>query len=108
MKRSPLKKGKGFSTSPEQQKKAREAVCIVCRQGPCDPAHLMKKRTLDKDGDPRHTIPLCRTHHRAYDAEGFDLLPYERMFPEESAFAVGLYGLATVTKTITNNQRLQL
>jgi len=106
MKRSPIKKGKGFSVSSAQRAKVKDSVCIVCRQGPCDPAHLMRKRTLDKDGDARHIIGLCRAHHREYDGGRLDLLPYERMFAEEAGFAVELYGLVTVVKTLSNNREL--
>jgi hypothetical protein len=112
MKRSPLKRsgrlkqGKGFAVSKAQREKVKDAQCVVCLSLGCDPAHLVD-RVLDKDGDPRWVIPLCRTHHRAYDYEGYDLLPYESEFREEMAWAVLHYGSVHCVKRVANNKGIQ-
>jgi putative restriction endonuclease len=53
---------------------ARCAVCDIAVAQVVDAAHL---RPVDEDGsdDPRNGLPLCATHHRAFDASLFGLEP---------------------------------
>jgi len=106
MKRSPIKKGRGFAVSTAQRAKVKDARCLVCHSAPCDPAHLVG-RTLDKDGDPRHVIPLCRRCHTCYDTGSLDLLPHEAGFREEMGYAVSLYGSVSTIKRVANNKGIQ-
>lgn len=69
--------GGSFAASEAQREKVRHLACLVCWQGPCDPAHLIPRSLkADVDGEPLRVVPLCREHHRAYDAGELDLLPY--------------------------------
>jgi len=112
MKRTPLKrstkplsKGRGFAASPQQRAKVKDEVCLVCGQGPVDPAHLIARARGGGD-DPREVIALCRAHHRAYDLRELSLLEYEHLFPEESAYAVLNHGIVQVVKRLANNARI--
>ncbi len=53
---------------------ARCAVCDIAVAEVIDAAHLC---SVDKDGsdDPRNGLPLCATHHRAFDAALFGFKP---------------------------------
>ena len=106
MKRSELKRGRGFAVSTAQRAKVKDARCLVCHSSPVDPAHLCD-RTLDKDGDARWVVPLCRYHHGLYDSQGFDLLPYEKFFREEMAWCVLHYGVVHTVKRVANNKGIQ-
>jgi hypothetical protein len=66
-----------FAASPAQREKVADQPCLVCWQGPCDPAHLIPRSLApDHGGDPIRVVPLCRRHHRDYDEGGLDLLPH--------------------------------
>lgn len=89
--------------SPEQRDKVRDRACIVCAQGPCDPAHVIP-RSLGGCNDPLCVVPLCRPCHRAYDEGFLDLLPYcEPRFRDEMAHAVQHVGLGRAYARITND-----
>jgi hypothetical protein len=46
-------------------------------------------------------IPLCRSHHSAFDRHELDLLPYQGAFKEELAFAVYRSDLISVLERLT-------
>lgn len=72
-----LRSGSGFAASAVQREKVEAEACIVCWQGPCDPAHLIPRSLApDPHGEPIRVIPLCRTHHHEYDEGTLDLLPF--------------------------------
>lgn len=90
--------------SAEQRAKVALAPCVVCMEGPCDPAHLID-RSLGGDDHALAVVPLCRGHHRAYDEQGFDLLPYlEPSHRDEVAHAVRTVGLVAALNRITNDR----
>lgn len=101
------KRGAGISpASPEQRAKVKDRACIICRRfaGHCHPAHLID-RSIGGDDDPRAVVPLCAADHRAYDEQGFDLLPYlEPNYREELAYAVECVGLLNALNRITNQR----
>ena len=96
----------GFEASEAQRRKVAGRPCVVCWKAPSDPAHLIPRSIApDGSGDPRRVVPLCRRHHRAYDAEGFDLLPYlAEHHQREVAFAVECVGLVAALERITNRK----
>lgn len=97
--------------SPAQREKVEDAACAVCRApGPSQPAHLIDKSIArDLDGDPRRVVPLCWKHHREYDAEDLDLLPYlEPSFREELGHAVETAGLLSALFRISGGRWVQL
>jgi hypothetical protein len=75
------KRGKGFSTSPEQKKAKSGRACIVCgrdeAEATIDAAHVTPRRLAPHCDCPKGIVPLCRTCHSRYDDlnEPFDLLP---------------------------------
>lgn len=78
--------------------------CRVCLSPYVDPAHIIPRSRV-KPGpgeDARNIVPLCRVHHREYDEQGFDLLPY--LTREEEAYAVELVGLFEAYRRITNER----
>lgn len=116
MKRTPLRRGRGFQCSPEQREKVEGMACLVCGTGgtehiTVDPAHLIDRSIWpDHDGDPLRVVPLCRGYyglgcHRAYDEDGLDLLPYlEPKYRAELAFAVRGFGLLNTLQRVTNRR----
>lgn len=69
-----------------------EGACRVC--GPCeilDPAHVIH-RSQGGGMSPAAIVPLCREHHRAYDAGDLDLIPH--LTREEQLEAVRVVGLS--------------
>jgi hypothetical protein len=105
-KATPRKRQAIKTTSSRQQEKCRPAACVVCRRpGPSHTAHLIDKGQAEDFGDPRATIPLCPDHHRAYDEEDFDLLPYlEPHHREELAYAVERFGLLSTLQRVTGSR----
>jgi hypothetical protein len=79
--------------------------CIVCGAvRRIDPAHLIP-RSLGGCAHPLCTVPLCRTHHRAYDRGELDLLPHlEPAWRPQLAHAVGHAGLVGALRRITANR----
>lgn len=94
--------------SPRQREAIAGKACVVCRESPTDPAHLLPRGLCaDGDGDPRAVVPLCRIHHRAFDEGGLDLLPYlEPHYRTELAFAVERFGLMATVRRVTNERQV--
>jgi hypothetical protein len=67
--------GRRVKASEAQRAKLAGALCLVCGRQPVDPAHLVPQR-FGSCGDPDCVIPLCRAHHRLYDAARLALAPY--------------------------------
>jgi hypothetical protein len=61
--------------SGEQRRKVAGTGCLVCGRSPVDPAHLVPRRLGGCDS-PDCVVPLCRAHHRSYDAGLLALAPY--------------------------------
>ncbi len=81
------------------EKVADEGVCRYCASsGPLDPAHIVP-RSRGGDMDALNIVPLCRTHHTAYDAGQLELLG--RLTVQEQAHAAGLVGLAEAFRRTT-------
>ena len=100
-KRKRLKPGKGFAAASAQRAKVKDKACLVCAQQPCHPAHLLD-RSLGGGDEPEAVVPLCPTHHRQYDEEQLDLLPYlEPFYRTELAYAVQRHGLLRTLKRVT-------
>lgn len=96
---------KGLHVSSGLRRAIVDRSCIVCACQPVDPAHLIDRSLAADYDDPRSVIPLCREHHRAYDEERFDLLPYlEPRFRSELAFAVERHGLLRTLERVTNER----
>lgn len=88
MRKSSLKRGRGFAASPAQREKAREEPCVVTGEetlygATIDPMHLWPRSRGGCD-DPLCTVPGRRDIHDLFDEGKFDLLPYlvKRRLPE--------------------------
>ena len=64
-------------TSPEQRRKVAHLRCLVCGRVPVDPAPLVPW-ALGGCESADCVIPLCRGHHRLYDAGEQILAPFLR------------------------------
>lgn len=97
-----------FAASPAQREKVADHACIVCWQGPCDPAHLIDRSLApDHGGDPIRVVPLCRRHHSDYDVGLLDLLPHlSPHWRHEVGSAVTVHpgGLIGALERITNQR----
>lgn len=111
-KSAPHSKPRAISpASSEQREKVAGEPCLVndplfpC-SGDCEPAHLIPRGMVeDSENDPLRIVPLCHRHHREYDQEQLDLLPYlEPRFREEVAEGVRLVGLITALNRISNDR----
>jgi hypothetical protein len=80
--------------SAAQRAKVAGRRCIVCGAATrIDPAHLVP-RTRGGCDEPDCVVALCRTHHRAYDQAGLDLIAFlEPDWRREAAHVLHL-GLA--------------
>ena len=91
---APLARTSASPASAIQRAKVARLRCLVC--GPAtriDPAHLVP-RSLGGCDEADCVVPLCRTHHRAYDQGGLDLVAHlEPDWRREAAHAVGHLGL---------------
>lgn len=87
----------------EQRALVRDVACIVCAQGPCDPAHLIDRSLAPSWGDdPRIVVALCRRCHRLYDDHDLDLSPFlEPYYRDAVAVAVQAVGLFRALNRIT-------
>jgi hypothetical protein len=104
---APKPRSKAISpATPEQRAKVRERACVVCSNGPCDPAHLVDRSLAPSAGDDRRAVvPLCRRCHDLYDAHKLDLSPHlEPHYREEIAWAVEAVGLFPALKRITGSR----
>jgi hypothetical protein len=92
--------------APAQRDKVAGSACLVCGSvARIDPAHLIP-RSLGGCDEPDCVVPLCRTHHRAYDTGELDLLPYlEPRWRGEVAHAVGHLGLVGACRRITGSRQ---
>ena len=81
--------------SPAQRAKVAGQRCIVCGVATrIDPVHLVP-RVLGGCDEADCVVPLCRTHHRAYDQAGLDVVAFlEPDWRAEAAHAVLHLGLA--------------
>lgn len=95
----------GFSASPAQRLKVRDAACIVCASpAPSDPAHVIPRSLGGKDHH-NDVVPLCRRCHGLYDTGELDLLPFlEPWYRREQERAVELVGIAAAYRRITNTR----
>lgn len=79
-----------------------EGACRICgATGSLDPAHVIP-RSLGGDMHADATVPLCRSHHSAFDAHDLDLLPV--LTRDEQAHAVRLVGLYSAYRQITGER----
>ena len=81
--------------SPAQRAKVAGQRCIVCGAATrIDPAHLVP-RSVGGCDEADCVVPMCRTHHRAYDQAGLDVVAFlEPDWRAEVAHAVLHLGLA--------------
>jgi hypothetical protein len=63
------------AASAGQRRKVEGLRCLVCGRSPVDPAHVVPRRLGGCDS-PDCVVPLCRAHHRSYDAGLLALAPY--------------------------------
>jgi hypothetical protein len=103
---TPLRRTPAMAASDEQRAAVAGRPCIVCgSEHRVDPAHLVPKSMGGCEAGAC-CIPLCRPHHRAYDAGELDLLAYlEPVWRAELAHAVGHLGLIGALRRITGNHR---
>jgi len=102
--RTPLERSPSLAASQAQRDKVAGRACIVCGATiAIDPAHVIP-RSLGGCDHPDCVVALCRLHHRAYDHERLDLVPYlEPRFRREAAHAVWHVGLAGALRRISNS-----
>jgi hypothetical protein len=88
------------TASVVQRAKVAGLRCLVCGAATrIDPAHLVP-RSLGGCDQADCVVPLCRTHHRAYDQGGLDLVAHlEPQWRREVAHAVGHLGLVGAQRT---------
>ena len=91
---APLARTSASPASAIQRAKVAGLRCLVCGAATrIDPAHLVP-RSLGGCDEADCVVPLCRTHHRAYDQGGLDLVAHlEPGWRREAAHAVGHLGL---------------
>lgn len=84
-----------------------ERRCRVCQDTVgVEAAHTIGRRhdTATSSGVlvviPHDVVPLCRTHHAAYDKHELDLLPYLSF--EEQAAAVSHVGIISAMRRLTS------
>lgn len=92
--------------SPVQRDKVRDLACIVCREQPVTPCHVIDRSitTVGQD-DALAVVPVCQRCHRQYDEYCLDLLPFlEPHWRDELAFAVQRIGLVATFRRVTNDR----
>jgi hypothetical protein len=100
----PKRSRAAFAVSPLQRDAVRGRACVVCRKQPVHPAHLIDRSLADDQDNPLAVIPLCPEHHRAFDEDRLDLLPFlEPHWRDQLAFAVQRHGLLATLKRVTNH-----
>lgn len=97
------KRGPVSPASKAQREHVRDQSCLVCGADHVHPAHLIDRSLLPVGADDaRAVVPLCPTHHRAYDLHELSLLEYlEPRFRVELAFAVERFGLLSTLQRVT-------
>jgi hypothetical protein len=100
--KAPLQRAPSLAATDAQRAAVAGRACVVCGTTiRVDPAHVVS-RALGGCGEPACCIPLCRVHHRAYDAGELDLLPYlEPAWRPQLAHAVGHVGLVGALRRIS-------
>ena len=95
-----------FGASEAQREKIVGGACVVCLQTKgLTPAHLAP-RSLGGCDHPDCVVPLCWTHHRAYDTGRLDLLPHlEPHWRAEVAHAVSHLGLIGAVRRLAPGRR---
>ena len=95
-----------FGASEAQREKIVGGACVVCRETKgLTPAHLAP-RSLGGCDHPECVVPLCWTHHRAYDTGRLELLPHlEPQWRAEVAHAVTHLGLAGAVRRLAPDRR---
>lgn len=98
--KTPFKKRRSISpASTEQREKVKGAVCRMCGQSPCHPAHVVD-RSLGGCDLALCVIPLCPVCHDAYDSHRVDVLPI--LNHDEQAHAVSHLGIVGALERTTN------
>ncbi len=100
-----LARSSGAPASPVQRAKVAGLRCLVCGAAThVDPAHLVP-RSLGGCDAADCVVPLCRTHHRAYDHGGLDLVAHlEPQRRAEVAHAVGHLGLLRTLRCLSGRR----
>lgn len=99
--RTPLHRTAYQGASEAQRAKVRGARCIVCGEGPVDPAHLVARARGGCDHSDC-VVALCRRHHREFDRGALDLLPHlEPDHRAELAHAAGHLPLLALLLRLT-------
>jgi hypothetical protein len=95
-----------FGASEAQRGKIVGGACVVCLQTKgITPAHLAP-RSLGGCDHPDCVVPLCWTHHRAYDTGRLELLPHlEPQCRAEIAHAVSHLGLIGTVRRLAPGRR---
>jgi hypothetical protein len=95
-----------FGASEAQREKIVGGACVVCLQTKgITPAHLAP-RSLGGCDHPDCVVPLCWTHHRAYDTGRLELLPHlEPQWRAEVAHAVSHLGLIGAVRRLAPGRR---
>ena len=95
-----------FGASDAQREKIIGGACVVCLQTKgITPAHLAP-RSLGGCDHPDCVVPLCWTHHRAYDTGRLELLPHlEPLWRAEVAHAVSHLGLIGAVRRLAPGRR---
>jgi hypothetical protein len=95
-----------MAASEAQREKIIGRWCIVCEQTKgITPAHLTP-RSLGGCEHPDCAVPLCLTHHRAYDTGRLELLPYlEPQWRVEIAHAALHLGLIGAVRRLSPRRR---
>jgi hypothetical protein len=95
-----------FGASEAQREKIVGGACVVCRQAKgLTPAH-QAPRSLGGCDHPDCVVPLCWTHHRAYDTGRLELLPHlEPTWRAEVAHAVSHLGLIGAVRRLAPGRR---
>ena len=95
-----------FGTSEARRERIVGGACVVCRQTKgITPAHLAP-RSLGGCDHPECVVPLCWTHHRAYDTGRLELLPHlEPQWRAEVAHAVSHLGLIGAVRRLPPGRR---
>ena len=103
---SPLERAASMAATERQRAAVAGRTCIVCgADRRIDPSHLIP-RSLGGCGDALCVVPMCRTHHRAYDRGELDLLPYlEPGWRAQLAHAVGHIGLIGAVRRISGQRQ---
>jgi hypothetical protein len=103
--RTPLNRSPSLVASDAQRDKVAALCCVVCAATTrIDPAHV-SPRALGGCDHPDCVVPLCRTHHRAYDRGELDLVAYlEPRWRREAAHAVAHVGLAGALRRISSDR----